>query len=134
MWNCLGWVIAAIAVTAVLLIYDPNVPLDAEDYWILLLMEKMVKFARLKRFFLGGNVIEGKIMNFPFNSSDVYVDYISWLSASLHHDLLQEAICLIKFPLPTPPSTITRHDLTTSTSEFTTPFPVVTKKGQRVLY
>jgi len=59
MWNCLGWVIAAIAVTAVLLIYDPNVPLDAKDYWILLFMEKMVKFARLKRFFLGGNVIEG---------------------------------------------------------------------------
>ena len=56
------WLIAALAALGVaLLAYDPNVPRDAEDYWVILILEKMTKLNRLKRFFLGGSVIQGEM-------------------------------------------------------------------------
>ena len=61
------WLIAAlVALGAALLAYDPNVPRDAEDYWVILFLEKMTKFGRLKRFFRGGSVVEGEI---PLNAA-----------------------------------------------------------------
>ena len=56
------WLIVALVVLGVaLLAYDPNVPLDTEDYWIILFVEKIVKLNRLKRFFLGGSVVEDEL-------------------------------------------------------------------------
>ena len=57
------WSLIAIGLglSAALLCYDPNVPLDAEDYWVLLLIEKIQKLERLRRFLFGGNVIRGEI-------------------------------------------------------------------------
>ena len=56
------WLIAALAALGVaLLAYDPNVPLDTEDYWIILFVEKIEKLNRLKRFFLGGSVVEDEL-------------------------------------------------------------------------
>ena len=38
---------------------DPNVPLDTAHYWLPLYMEKMYRLNRFKRFFIGGDFVNG---------------------------------------------------------------------------
>ena len=58
-WTLL-WVAAAVGLCAALILLDPNVPLDCEDYWVILFIEKMIKVGRTKRYLFGGPVIQGK--------------------------------------------------------------------------
>jgi len=61
MFRALSYIVAGLGLCAALLCYDPNVPMDAEDYWAILILEKMNKWSRLMRFIFGGPVIKGPI-------------------------------------------------------------------------
>ena len=59
MLSSLAWLVAFVALVIVLLFYDLSVPLDAEDYWTLIFITKIGRFAQLKRLILGGSIIDG---------------------------------------------------------------------------
>ena len=61
MFGTWTWLAVGLGLIAAFICYDPNVPLDAEDYWTLLVIEKMGKYERLKRFLFGGKVIRGTL-------------------------------------------------------------------------
>jgi len=61
MFRALSCVVAGLGLCAALICYDPNVPMDAEDYWYILNIEKMDKWSRLMRFIFGGPVVKGSI-------------------------------------------------------------------------
>jgi len=61
MFGTWTWLAVGLGLLTALICYDPNVPLDAEDYWTLLVIEKMGKYGRLKRFLFGGKVIQGTL-------------------------------------------------------------------------
>ena len=59
MFRALSWIAAALGLCAAFICYDPNVPMDTEDYWAALILEKMSKWSSLMRFIFGGPVVQG---------------------------------------------------------------------------
>lgn len=57
MFNSIVLFAAAVALISVFVAYDPCVPFDAEDYWILMFIVKLARFSQLKRYLLGDNRI-----------------------------------------------------------------------------